>query len=106
MARLNVTWAQFAVCNDNPTKAFEDMCRQLFTNEFLKDKQRTHSDHNNPGIEVLPISVTERKDGIHQKKISFQCKYVEQPSYAYTEFQKSAKKTVEHYKGDLDRVYL
>lgn len=106
MARLNITWAQFAVCNDNPTKAFEDMCRQLFTNEFLKDKQRTHSDHNNPGIEVLPISVTERKDGIHQKKISFQCKYVEQPSYAYTEFQKSAKKTVEHYKGDLDRVYL
>ena len=26
----NLTWAQFAICNDNATGAFEDMARRLF----------------------------------------------------------------------------
>lgn len=106
MAKLNITWPQFAVCNDNPTRAFEDMCRRLFTAEFLKGKKRPHANHNNAGIEVLPILEPERGDGKPQQLISFQCKYASQPSYAYTEFQKSAKTTVKEYKGGLDRVYL
>ena len=106
MAKLNITWAQFAVCNDNPTKAFEDMCRRLFIAEFLKGKKRPHANHNNAGVEVLPILEPERDDGKPQQRISFQCKYASQPSYAYTEFQKSARTTVKEYKGELDRVYL
>ena len=106
MAKLNITWPQFAVCNENPTKAFEDMCRRLFTAEFLKNKQRPHANHNNAGIEVLPILEAERDDELPRKRISFQCKYVDQPSYAYSEFQKSAKTTAKEYKGKLDLVYL
>ena len=106
MAKLNITWSQFEMCNDNPTKAFEDMCRRLFTADFLKNKVRPHSDHNNAGIEVLPILEPEREDGQPGKRISFQCKYVDRPSYAYSEFQKSAKTTAKKYKGKLDLVYL
>ena len=106
MAKLNITWAQFAMCNSNPTKDFEDMCRRLFKAEFLKGRAYPHADHNTVGIEVLPILEAEREDGQPQKRISFQCKYAENPSYAYSEFQKSAKKTAEKYKGELDLVYL
>lgn len=106
MAKLNITWPQFAVCNDNPTKAFEDMCRRLFTAEFLKGKVQPHADHNNAGIEVLPIREPEREDGQPQKRISFQSKYADSPSNAYSEFQKSAKITARKYKGELDLVYL
>ena len=31
----NLTWTQFAVCNDDATGAFEDMARRLFSLEFL-----------------------------------------------------------------------
>lgn len=31
----NLTWTQFAVCNDDTTGAFEDMARRLFSLEFL-----------------------------------------------------------------------
>ena len=106
MAKLNITWPQFAVCNSNTTKEFEDMCRRLFTVEFLKGEKRPHADHNNAGVEVLPILEPERDDGQKQKRISFQSKYVDQPAYAYNEFKKSARKTAARYKGELDLVYL
>lgn len=106
MAKLNITWPQFAICNDNPSKAFEDMCRRLFKAEFLRGKVRPHANHNNAGIEVLPILEPEREDGQPQKRISFQSKYADNPSEAYSEFQKSAKITARKYKGELDLVYL
>lgn len=106
MAKPNITWSQFAVCNDHPTKAFEDMCRRLFTTEFLKGEILPHSDSNNPGVEVLPIWEPEIEDGQQRKKISFQCKYSETSANAYSEFQRSASTTAETYKGKLDLVYL
>ncbi len=106
MAKLNITWAQFAICNDNPTKAFEDMCRRLFRAEFLKKTKRPHSNHNNPGVEVLPVLEPEREDGLPRKRISFQSKFVSRPVEAYREFQKSAKVTIKKYKNQLDLVYL
>ena len=33
----NLNWAQFEVCNDNKTDAFEEMCRDLFAHEFVDD---------------------------------------------------------------------
>lgn len=106
MAKLNITWPQFAACNDNSTKAFEDMCRRLFTAKFLKSQKLPHANFNNAGIEVLPVLEPIREDGQSQKLISFQCKYVDQPSYAYSEFQCSARTTAKQYKGKLDLVYL
>ena len=101
----NVTWDQFAVCNDNKTGAFEDMTRRLFCHEFLKDYEMPHSDHNNTGVEVLPILEPPHKDDSPRKKISFQSKYFEY-KIDYSQIKHSANKTVEYYKGELDLVYL
>ena len=72
----NLTWPQFAMCNDDATGAFEDMSRRLFSQEFLGNGTVPHSDHNNPGVEVLPILEQPREDGSKQRKISFQAKTV------------------------------
>lgn len=106
MAKFDIVWPQFAVCNDNHTKAFENMCRWLFKRVYLQDKCELHTDHNLPGIEVLPVLEPVRKDGKPQKRISFQSKYVEQVSSAYSKFKQSALKTVKIHKGKLDLVYL
>ncbi len=101
----NLCWQQFAVFNDNATGAFEDMCRDLFHCEYLKGTRNPHSDHNNPGVEVLPILEPVRDDGEPQKFISFQAKYFEQ-MISDGQIVKSLKKAVEYYKGQLGRLYL
>lgn len=64
----NLTWAQFAVCNDDATGAFENMARRLFSLEFLGKGTVPHSDHNNLGVEVLPILEQPHFDGSKQRK--------------------------------------
>lgn len=103
---LNITWAQFAVCNVNPTNDFENMCRRLFKAKYLNNAVEIHSNHNTPGIEVLPVLEPERFDGKPRRRISFQAKYAEQPKYAYAEFKKSAYQTVRYFRNELDCVYL
>lgn len=102
----NITWPQFAVCNDDATIAFEDMCRRIFTAEFLKGQKIPHADHNTPGVEVMPILEPTRDDGQSQKRISFQAKYTDQGSADYAKIKKSAEQTVKHHKGKIDLVYL
>ena len=51
-AYLNLSWAQFEMFNDNTADAFEEMCKDLFICEFLKDSSIPHADHNNPGTLV------------------------------------------------------
>ena len=106
MAKLNITWPYFLYCNDNPTEAFEDMCRRLFIAEYLKGKKRPHTDHNTPGVEVLPILEPERDDGQPLRRISFQAKFVDSTSSGYSKIKESAIQTVKHHKGNLDLVYL
>lgn len=102
----NITWPQFAMCNDDATTAFEAMCRRIFTAEFLKGQKLPHTDHNTPGVEVMPILEPTRDDGQSQKRISFQAKYTDQGSADYTQIKKSAEQTVKYHKGNLDLVYL
>lgn len=110
MARMdkhypNITWAQFAMCNDDITGAFEDMTRRLFTFEFLKNSKIPHSDHNNPGVEVLPILEPPHKDGAKQRRISFQSKYFE-GNVRYSKIKESFRQAVKHYGNELDLIYL
>lgn len=110
MARIdkhypNITWAQFAMCNDDATGAFEDMTRRLFTFEFLKNSKIPHSDHNNPGVEVLPILEPPHKDGSKQRRISFQSKYFE-GNISYPKIKESIRQAVKHYGNELDLIYL
>ena len=106
MANHNITWDMFAVCNENKTKAFEEMCRRLFKAKYLKGKVDLHANHNTPGIEVLPVWEPEGEAGQKLRRISFQSKYVAQAKDAYSQFKKSAKQTVKHFRGEVDCVYL
>lgn len=101
----NITWSQFAVCNDDATGAFEDMTRRLFYFEFLENGKIPHSDHNNPGVEVLPILEPLHTDGSKQRKISFQSKYFE-GNVNYSKIKESIRQAVKYYGGELDLIYL
>lgn len=101
----NLTWAQFAICNDDATGAFEDMARRLFSFEFLNNSTIPHSDHNNPGIEVLPILEPPHSDGTKQRKISFQAKYFE-GDVNYHQIKKSMNKAIKYYENELEVIYL
>ncbi len=101
----NLTWPQFAVCNDNATSAFEDMARRLFSLEFLSKGTLPHSNHNNPGVEVLPILEPPHSDGSKQRKISFQAKYFE-GNVHYPKIKESMNQVIKHYGDELDLIYL
>lgn len=101
----NLSWDLFAIFNDNATGSFEDMCRDLFYCEYLHENRNPHSDHNNPGVEVLPILEPKRDDGEPQKLISFQAKYFKR-SINNNQIKESLKQAVKHYKGQLGRIYL
>lgn len=101
----NLTWMQFAVCNDDTTGAFEDMTRRLFSVEYLGDGRIPHSDHNNPGVEVLPILEPPHTDGTKQRKISFQAKYFEN-NISYAQIKKSMNQAIKYYGKELDLIYL
>ena len=101
----NLGWDLFAIFNDNITGSFEDMCRDLFYCEYLHENRNPHSDHNNPGVEVLPILEPKRDDGEPQKLISFQAKYFKR-SINNNQIKESLKQAVKHYKGQLGRIYL
>ena len=106
MGILDLRWTAFDYCNYNKTVAFEDMCRRLFTAKYLKNTEIPHTDHNTPGIEVIPVLEPVREDGMPRKRISFQSKYCNDISNAYKLFQKSADIIVNKWQGKLDVVYL
>lgn len=101
----NLIWPQFAMCNDDATGAFEDMARRLFSLEFLGNGTIPHSDHNNPGVEVLPILEPPHSDGSKQRKISFQAKYFE-GGVRYSKIKESMNQAIKHYGNELDLIYL
>lgn len=101
----NLSWAQFEMFNDNTTEAFEEMCKDLFICEYLKESNNPHADHNNPGVEVLPILEPVRADGQSQRRISYQAKYFEN-SISDSQIIHSLKEAVKYYAGELDAIYL
>lgn len=101
----NLSWQLFAIFNDNATGSFEDMCRDLFYCEYLNETRNPHSDHNNPGVEVVPILEPIRDDGLPQKYISFQAKYFES-AISDSQICKSLEKAASYYNGKIGRLYL
>lgn len=101
----NLTWPQFTVCNDDTTGAFEDMARRLFCREFLDEGTVPHSEHNNPGVEVVPVFESIQEEGSKRRKISFQAKYFEN-NINYFQIKESMKQAIKHYSGNLDLIYL
>lgn len=96
---LNIAWSQFEVCNPDTQTAFENMCRFLFNAFFFDGKGLFHSGPNNPGIEIVPI--------LHEEsgqRISFQAKCFSVVDYS--QIKHSAERTIQHYSGKLDVIYL
>lgn len=101
----NLTWSQFAVCNDDAIGAFEDMARRLFSLEFLETTTIPHSNHNTPGVEVLPILESPHFDGSRRRIISFQAKYFEN-NINYSKIKESMNQAIKYYGDELDLIYL
>lgn len=95
----DISWAKFETCNSNPQDAFEKMCRWLFNNFFFDGVGLLHSEHNNPGVEVVPTLCPK-----NNKRISFQAKYFSQLDYGQIEH--SCEMAIKYYAGELDIIYL
>lgn len=101
-----VTWEQFITTNNESGGVkfkFEDLCRQLFTNEFLSTNKRVRSVHcnpNNAGLESDPVY--EETNG---RWIGYQAKFFDGRT-GYDQILHSAEKTVEFYAGKVDHVFL
>lgn len=95
-----LTWEQFEVCHPNTTESFEKLCRTLFINDFFEGEAFSHSNPNNPGIEIEPLMHIESN-----KRISFQSKYFSSIR-DYGQIKHSAKMTVKYYSDKLDVFYL
>ena len=101
----NCTWNQFKVCNDNQTEAFEDLSRQLFYQEILRENDIPHANAQNPGVEVDPVLEPPHEEGSKRRWVSFQSKYFDK-NIGWGKIRDSANKTVKYYKGKIDHVYL
>ncbi|WOO38095.1 hypothetical protein R2R35_06225 [Anaerocolumna sp. AGMB13020] len=101
-----ITWEQFITKNNDARGVrfkFEDLCRQLFTNEFLsvnKKNRSVHSNPNNAGIESEPVY-----DETNQRWIGYQAKFFDDRP-GYDQILHSAEKTVKHYVGKVDHIFL
>ena len=101
-----ITWENFTSANtdgrDNRLR-FEDLCRQLFTNEFLAQNKKTkyvHSNPNNAGLESDPVY-----DEQNQRWIGYQAKFFDDRP-GYEQILHSAEKIVEYYAGKVNHVFL
>ena len=94
-----ISWNAFERLHDNHTSSFENMCRLLFKNRLCAPSVILHSEPNNPGVEVVPVL------GKTNHMISFQAKYFS-GNVNYSDIQDSCRKTVKHYIGQLETVYL
>lgn len=106
---MQINWERFSTCNHDARGIrlkFEDLCRQLFTNENLsanKQFRYLHANPNNHGLETEPIY-----DEANKRWIGFQAKFFDQ-DVKYEQIRHSAKKIVEYYTGKegiVNLVYL
>ena len=96
---MQITWESFNLYNQDTRGVrfkFEDLCRQIFINEFMANNKRhkyLHSNSNNHGIECEPIY-----DEKNQRWIGFQAKYFDN-QVDYKQIMHSAKETIKYYTG-------
>lgn len=106
MSIMFFSWTQFRLTNFDGKSIqlkFEDLCRQLFINEFLREnkvKHYLHANPNNAGLETEPIFCEKSN-----KRIGFQAKFFEN-RVDYRQIMESAKKIVSNYSGNLDTLFI
>lgn len=103
---MQINWENFILYNQDARGVrfkFEDLCRQLFTNENIignKQYRYLHANPNNAGLETEPIL-----NEITNKRVGFQAKFFGGDAN-YRDIEDSASKTVAYYSGQVDIVYL
>lgn len=103
MTMRQITWEQFITNNVDAggiQKNFEDLCRQLFANEFLPKNSYLHNNPNNPGLESDPVF-----DTVNDRWIGYQVKFFGN-DVDYGQISHSAEQIVRYYAGRVDYVYL
>ncbi len=106
MSTGQITWDYFRINNNNSESIsfkFEDLCRQLFMNEFLsgnKVYRYVHSIPNNPGIESEPIY-----DEVNERWVGYQAKYFDN-KVGYEQILHSAEEIVKFYRKKVNHVFL
>lgn len=101
-----LTWEQIkdTIVDDKGIRIkFENLCRQLFVNEYLSKNKKiktVHSNPNNPGIEAEPVY-----DELNNRWIGFQAKFFED-KISYSQILHSIKKAVEYYGNKIDYIVL
>ncbi len=103
---MHINWDSFTVYNQDSHGVrykFEDLCRQLFVNEFISPNKQfryLHSNPNNAGLESEPLY-----DEVNKRRIGFQAKYFDD-RVSYNQIEQSAQKIKSTYSGKVDLVYL
>lgn len=105
MGVQSINWLSFVAFNaeKNIQNQFEELCRQLFLEDFVSKNSKykyLHNGPNNPGIESEPIFY--EKEQIY---IGYQAKYF-QNAISYVQIDESLSKAIEYYGSELDRIYL
>lgn len=98
--QYELTWSHFEQLHADKKMAFENLSRSLFLRELCPEGTILHSDHNHPGVEVIPVLAENGKT-----KISFQAKHFDNV-IGYAQIKKSVNEAVTHYTGKLDVIYL
>lgn len=101
---FDLNWPIFEIYNEYTTKAFEQMCLDLFSKAFVQEGIIPHMNPNNPGLETDPVPSRYCKDG-KTIYIGFQSKYFTS-SIQYADIRDSMKKVVKNYAGKVDLVYF
>ena len=103
---MQISWDSFKLFNIDSRgirMKFEDLCRQLFSNEMFANNTQfkyLHANPNNCGLETEPVF-----DENHNEWIGFQAKFFDN-AVDYKQIYHSAEKTVEYYCGKLNKIYL
>lgn len=94
-----IRWNDFESTSNNINEDFENLCRIFFKFHFVKNKAVVLSQRaNNPGIETEPVKIGD-------KRVGFQAKYFTN-QISYDDILDSAKKTVEYYSNQIDKVII
>ncbi len=102
MEAFDLSWPLFEIYNSHTTKAFEQMCLDLFYTAFVQEGIIPHMNPNNPGLETDPVRYCKNGKTIY---IGFQSKYFTS-RIQYADIKDSMKKVVENYAKKVDHVYL
>lgn len=94
-----IDWNSFRVKNENYTKAFEELCYQIFCRKH-KFSDGIRADFNQAGLETYP-----KKSASTNKIVGFQSKFFDHQT-DYSQIKKSIEKALKLFANELDEITI